>query len=83
MRSSRTYNIFLSLINLDDRTIIGSPYEIRIPSLDLGSTVDADFGLLRDVESLTVSLKYGGREDEKNIYLEKDASANIVDIVST
>lgn len=83
IRSSRIYNIFVSLINLEDKTIIGSPYEIRVPSLDLGSTSEADFGLLRDVESLTVSLNYSGRKDEKNIYLEKDASANIVDIVST
>jgi uncharacterized membrane protein len=82
MRSSRIYNIFVSLINLADQTIIGAPYEIRIPSLDLGKTATADFGLLRDVESLQVSLNYGGRKDEKNIYLQKDASANIVDINS-
>ena len=81
MRSSKIYNIFVSLINLKDNTIIGTPYEIRIPSLDLGKTVEADFGLLRDVESLQISLNYSGRSDTKNIYLEKDASANIVDIV--
>ena len=83
MRSNKIYNIFVSLINLEDKTIIGSPYEIRIPILELGSVEVADFGLLRDVESLQVSLNYGGRKDEKNIYLEKDDSANIVDIVST
>jgi len=83
MRSNRIYNVFVSLTNLKDNTIIGAPYEIRIPTLDLGTTADADFGLLRDVESLEVSLNYGGREDKKNIYLEKDASANIVDIAST
>jgi len=83
MRSSKVYNIFVSIVNLEDQTIIGSPYETRIPVLELGSTEDADFGLLRDVESLKVTLNYGGRKDEKNIYLEKDASANIVDIAST
>ena len=83
MRSSKSYNIFVSLINLKDQTIIGAPYEIRIPVLELGKTADADFVLLRDVESLKVSLNYGGRKDEKNIYLEKDASANIVDINSS
>jgi len=83
MRSNKIYNIFVSLSSLEDKTIIGSPYETRIPVLELGKTVDADFGLLRDVESLEVSLNYGGRKDQKNIYLEKDASANIVDIVST
>ena len=83
MRSSKIYNIFVFLSNLEDKTIIGSPYEIRIPVLELGKTTTADFSLLRDVESLKVSLNYGGRKDEKNIYLEKDANANIVDIVST
>lgn len=83
MRSNKIYNIFVSLIDLENKTIIGAPYEIRVPVLELGKTVDADFGLLRDVESLQVGLNYGGRKDEKNIYLEKDASANIVDIVST
>ncbi len=82
MRSNRIYNVFISLINITDKTIIGSPYEIRIPTLELGKTVQADFSLLRDIESLQVSLNYGGRTDQKNIYLEKDASANIVDINS-
>jgi hypothetical protein len=83
MRSNRIYNIFVSLVNIQDKTIIGQPYELRIPSLELGGTVLADFGLLRDVESLQVDLNYSGRSDQKSIYLEKDASANIVDIVST
>ncbi len=82
MRSNRIYNIFVSLVSLTDQTIIGSPYEIRIPSMELGRQASADFGLLKDVESLQVSLNYGGRKDQKNIYLEKDASANIVDIRS-
>lgn len=82
MRSNKVYNIFVSLINLQERTIIGSPYEIRIPYLELGNTAEADFTLLQDVESLQVSLNYSGRKDEKNIYLQKDDSANIVDINS-
>ncbi len=83
MRSSQIYNIFVSLVNLEDKTIISTPYELHIPSIDLGGRGYADFGLLKDVESLQVALSYGGRKDEKNIYLEKDASANVVDIVST
>jgi hypothetical protein len=83
MRSSRIYNIFVSLVNLTDQTIIGAPYEIRIPTLEIGKAEIADFNLLRDVESVQVSLNYSGRVDQKNVYLEKDASANIVDINST
>jgi len=82
MRSNRVYNIFVSLISLTEQTIIGSPYEIRIPALELGTKVTADFGLLKDVESLQVSLNYSGHKDQKNVYLEKDASADIVDINS-
>jgi len=83
MRTNRIYNIFISLINLEDKTIIGTPYEVRIPSLELGMAAEADFGLLRDVESLQISLNYEGRKDQKNIYLEKDAGTNLVDINST
>ena len=83
MRSSKIYNVFVSLKNLEDQTIIGSPYEVRVPTIEIGKTETADFELLRDVESLQVNLNYSGRSDQKNIYLEKDASANIVDINST
>lgn len=80
MRSGKIYNVFISLVNIKDETIIGSPYEIQVSALDLGKTAVADFGLLRDVESVQLRLSYGGRKDEKNIYLEKDAGANPVDI---
>ncbi len=83
MQSNKVYNVFVSLVNIEDKTIIGSPYESRIVSIDLGQTAQADFELLRDVESLQVSLNYSGRTDQKNIYLQKDASANVVDINST
>jgi hypothetical protein len=83
MRTGKTYNVFVSLINLEERTIIGTPYEIRVPAIDLGQSVNVDFGLLQDVESLQVLLNYNNRTDEKNIFLEKDASTSFVDITST
>jgi hypothetical protein len=83
MRSNKIYNTFVSLVNIQDQTIIGSPYEIRIPTIELGASASADFTLLKDIESVQVALNYGGRIDKKNIYLEKDASANIVDISSS
>lgn len=82
MRSGKIYNVFISLVNISDNTIIGSPYEIRIPYIDLGKSATVDFALLKDTESLQVDMNYGNRKDKKNIYLEKDASANIVDINS-
>jgi uncharacterized membrane protein len=35
------------------------------------------------VESIQVALNYGGKKDQKNIYLEKDASTALVDIISS
>ena len=83
MRSGKIFNIFVSLVNIENQPIIGSPYEIRIPSIDLGKSAMVDFLLLRDVESIQVGLNYGGKKDQKNIYLEKDASTALVDIVSS
>lgn len=83
MQSGKTYNVFVSLNQLEDKTIIGSPYEIRIPSINLGESVNVDFGLLRDVESLQVLLSYNNKKDEKNIFLEKDSSTSFIGITST
>jgi hypothetical protein len=83
MRTAKVYNIFVSINNISDNTIIGSPYEIRIPFIDNGSTATVDFNLLRDAESVQVLLNYNDKKDTKNIYLEKDASANMVAITSS
>lgn len=82
MRSGKIYNIYVSLVDNESKTIIGSPYEFRVPSIELGKLADADFELLKDAENLTVSLNYNNRKDEKNIYLKKDASMNQIDITS-
>ena len=82
MRAGKMYNIFVSLLDISDQTIIGTPYEYQIPSIETGKEASADFVLLKDVESLRVSLNYNGRKDEKNIYLKMDASMNAIDISS-
>ncbi|MDL2304040.1 NEW3 domain-containing protein [Bacteroides sp. OttesenSCG-928-D19] len=82
MRSGKIYNIYVSLVDNDTKTIIGTPYEFRVPAIGLGKLADADFELLKDAESLTVGLNYNNRKDEKNIYLKKDASMSVIDIAS-
>ncbi|MCD7900308.1 MAG: NEW3 domain-containing protein [Bacteroides sp.] len=82
MRSGKIYNIYVSLIDNESKTIIGTPYEYRVSSIELGKTAHADFELLKDAESLTVALNYNNRKDEKNIYLKKDASMSVLDITS-
>lgn len=82
MRSGKIYNIYVSLVDNETKTIIGSPYEYRIPFIELGKTGTADFELLKDAESLTVSLNYNNRKDEKNIYLKKGGSSSVIDIAA-
>ena len=82
MRAGKVYNVFVSLLDISDQTIIGSPYEYQIPFIETGKEASADFMLLKDIESLRVSLNYNGRNDNKNIYLKMDASMNVVDISS-
>lgn len=83
MKSGKTYNIFVSLNSLEEMTIIGSPYEIRIPSIDLGQSAIVDFALLKDAESLQVLLNYNSKKDEKNVFLEKDAGTNFIAVTSS
>ena len=82
MRSGKIYNIYVSLVDNETKTIIGSPYEYRIPFIELGKTGTADFELLKDTEALTVSLNYNNKKDEKNIYLKKGGSSNVIDIAA-
>ena len=82
MRSGKVYNVYVSLVDNETKTIIGSPYEFRIPFIELGKTGTADFELLKDTESLTVSLNYNNKKDDKNIYLKKDGSSNVIDIAA-
>jgi uncharacterized membrane protein len=82
MRSGKIYNIYVSLVDNETKTIIGSPYEYRIPFIELGKTGVADFELLKDTEALTVSLNYNNKKDEKNIYLKKGGSSNVIDIAA-
>jgi len=82
MRSGKIYNIYVSLVDNETKTIIGSPYEFRIPFIELGKTGIADFELLKDTEALTVSLNYNNKKDEKNIYLKKGGSSNVIDIAA-
>ncbi len=77
-------NVFVSL--KDDSpnggAIISQPYEARIPVLRFGQPVTLEFRLLRDVDAVTVSTMYAGQTQDRRVFLEKDASANIVTVQS-
>ena len=46
MRAGKVYNIFVSLLDIADQTIIGSPYEYQVSAIEIGKEASADFELL-------------------------------------
>lgn len=74
-------NVFVSL-RLGE-TIISQPYEVVIPVLRYNHSQTIDFGLLRDVDEVVVSVNFADRVITKKVYLQKDSSANIVSVVSS
>jgi hypothetical protein len=68
---------------LSDGFIVSDPYQRRIESLSIGESKDLDFILLKDVESLYVSIFYLGREERVAVYLLKEGSSNLVTMSSS
>ncbi|RKU12412.1 hypothetical protein C6503_17495 [Candidatus Poribacteria bacterium] len=64
-------NIYVSIKD-DTESIIGFPYEYRIPTLKDGQEKTLDFELRRNVDRLTVNLKYLDTDHPYNIHLEED-----------
>jgi len=73
-------DVYVSLLN-DENAIISQPYEMKVDRLRFGEPVTLTFSLLQDVDAVTVSMIYGsGTTSSRKIYLQKDASVNIVAI---
>ncbi|MDE0465459.1 MAG: NEW3 domain-containing protein [Candidatus Poribacteria bacterium] len=64
-------NVYVSIKD-DTESIIGYPYEPRIPTLKDGEEKTLDFELRRNVDSLTVNLKYLDKDISYKIHLEED-----------
>jgi len=64
-------NVYVSIKD-ENAAIIGFPYEFRIPTLKDGQKKTLDFELRRNVDSLTVNLRYLDREYPYKIHLEED-----------
>ena len=64
-------NVYVSIKD-DTESIIGFPYEPRIPTLKDGEEKTLDFELRRNVDSLTVNLKYLDKDISYKIHLEED-----------
>ena len=64
-------NVYVSIKDEKD-AIIGVPYEIRIPNLKDQQSKTLDFELRRNVDSITVSLRYLEQIYPYKIHLEED-----------
>lgn len=75
-------NIYVSLVN---GAIVGEPYEIRIPSLEVGQRETLTFRLLSDVEAVHVNLKYLGltEDEDRPIILRKGSQQELPSINSS
>lgn len=73
-------NIYVSLIN---GSIVGEPYEIRIPSLAVGQRETLTFRLLSDVEAVHVSLKYLDLTEDRPVILRKGSQQELPSINSS
>ena len=64
-------NVYVSIKD-ETESIIGFPYEHRIPTLKDGQEKTLDFELRRNVDNLTVNLKYLDQDISYKIHLEED-----------
>ena len=69
--SQEINNVYVSIKD-DAAAIIGYPYEHRIPKLKDGEEKTLDFELRRNVDSVTVNLKYLDEDIPYKIHLEED-----------
>jgi hypothetical protein len=73
-------DVYVSL--LSESKIISDPYEKVVKTLPIESEREVTFQLLKDVESLEVSVSYSGKEEKTSVFLQKGVSANIVTVNS-
>ncbi len=75
-------NVYVSITN-DAGAIISQPYEVKIDQLMYNRPQTLDFGLLEDLDAVTVNLIYGsGTQRSAKIFLQKDASVDRVIVQS-
>jgi hypothetical protein len=75
-------NVYVSITN-DAGAIISQPYEVKIDQLVYNRPQTLNFGLLEDLDAVTVNLIYGsGTQRSAKIFLQKDASVDRVIVQS-
>jgi len=75
-------SIYVSIYN-DEGAVISQPYEVKVTNLRSGKPREVDFGLLEDLDAVTVNIIYGnGSSRTLKIVLQKDNSSNSVAVQS-
>jgi hypothetical protein len=75
-------NVYISITN-PEGAIVSQPYEAKIAQLRSGDPAMIDFGLLQDMDAVTVNMIYGsGSSRSMKIFLQKDNSVNRVAVQS-
>ena len=76
------HDVYVSLTN-DDGAIISQPYEAKLEELVYGDPATVEFGLLQDLDAVTVQLAYGmNAQRSVKIFLQKDSSVDRVVVQS-
>ena len=74
--------MYVALLN-SENAIISQPYEAKVEELRYLEPVTLDFGLIQDLDEVTVNLQYGnGSSRAVKIYLQKDESVDRVVVQS-
>lgn len=63
-------------------TVVGDPYELRVPSLPLDKSTTLIFKLKADTDEVTLALNYQNKEETRNLFLEKQSGEDIVRVGS-
>jgi hypothetical protein len=76
------HNVYVSILN-DEGAIISQPYETKIDELVYGTPQVLNFGMLQDLDAVTVYLIYSnGTQRNFKVFLQKDISADRVYVQS-
>ncbi len=82
LQADVVHDVYVSLTN-DDGVIISQPYEAKLEELRYGAPAGLDFGLLQDLDFVTVQLAYGmSAQRSVKIFLQKDSTVDRVAVQS-
>lgn len=78
LRPEVVHDVYVALANAEG-AVVSAPYEAKLEELRYGAPRRVEFGLLQDLDAVTVLLTFGrGSQREIRVFLEKDESVDRV-----